>query len=133
MDTLNIQDSDFAARLTAAFAPYGADVSFELVGVADALNTVLNVTRSRGKVLIAGMFKTIPEVEIQKAILKELTIFGSRVYTFEDFDSALKLLEDPAFEVEKLITIQDSLENAINNEFIPIKNGQDIVKAIINL
>ena len=105
MVPVNIQDADYLDQIFRILGGKQSDVAFELVGVEDALNTCFKVVKSRGTLLTAGMFKSVPAAEISEAILKEVNIVGSRVYTYDDYEKATRLLEDPSFPIEKLISL----------------------------
>lgn len=104
MTPVNCTDADYIDEILHALGDRKADKAFELVGVENALNTCLKIVKSRGTLLTAGMFKSVPAAQIGEAIGKEVNIVGSRVYTFDDYEKAIALLGDPTFPIEKLIS-----------------------------
>ncbi len=110
-----------------------ADKAFELVGVEDALNTCLKAVKVRGTLLTAGMFKSIPSVEIGQAILKEVNIVGSRVYTYDDYEKAIQLLGDRTFPIEKLISAVVPFDRMIEDGMRPLREGKDLVKVLVKI
>lgn len=133
MIPVNIKDEDFIEQIFAHLNGKYADVAFELVGVADALNTCLKVAKCRGTLLTAGMFKSIPSVEMGQAIFKEVNIVGSRVYTYDDYEKAIHLLEDPTFPIEKLISAVVPFEDVKEQGFRPLREGKDLVKVLVKI
>jgi 2-desacetyl-2-hydroxyethyl bacteriochlorophyllide A dehydrogenase len=130
---INIMNENYLEEIAKELQGKKADVAFELVGVADSLNTCLEVTKSKGTVLIGGMFKQIPQIAIQKCVLKEVVIKGSRVYTYDDFEKAIKLLENGSLEIEKIITKVIDFENIIKDGMGPIKNGEEVLKVLVRI
>lgn len=131
LSPLNIMNENHMDEMARELQGRKADVAFELVGVEDSLNTCLEVVRSRGTILVGGMFKKIPETAIQKCVLKEVVIKGSRVYTYADFERAIKLLESGSFEIEKVITKVIDFENIIRDGMGPIRNGEKLLKVLV--
>ena len=130
---INIRHENYMEEITKELQGKKADVAFELVGVADSLNACLEVIKSRGTVLIGGMFKQIPQIAIQKCVLKEVVLKGSRVYTYDDFDKAVKLLENESLEVKKIITKVIDFENIITEGMSPIRNGEEVLKVLVKI
>lgn len=128
---INIRNENHIEEILEELQGKRADAAFELVGVADSLNTCLEVVKSRGTVLVGGMFKKIPEIAIQKAVLKEVDLKGSRVYTCDDFKKSIKLLEDESFEIEKLITKVIDFGKIIEEGMSPIRNGEEVIKVLV--
>lgn len=133
MIPINIMDEDYMDQIFAHLDGKYADVAFELVGVADALNTCLKVAKCRGTLLTAGMFKSIPSVEIGQAIFKEVNVVGSRVYTYDDYERAIRLLEDETFPIEKLISAVVPLDKVKEEGFRPLREGKDLVKILVKI
>lgn len=133
MCPVNITHADYLDQITAHLNGKKADIACELVGAQDALNTCLRTVKSRGMLLTAGMFKQTPTTEIGQAILKEVQIVGSRVYTYDDFEKAALLLEDPTFPIEKIISLVVDFNDTIEKGMTPLKEGKDLVKVLLKL
>lgn len=132
-ETVDARTDDAAAQVKARFGVEGADIAFELAASPIALNNAIETAKIRGTVVAGGMFKQPPVIDLQKVSIREQTVVGTRVYNFTDYDAALKLLADPAFPVEKLISRIVGLEDAIEQGFTAIKNGENLMKVLIRL
>ncbi|NJL32415.1 MAG: zinc-binding dehydrogenase [Phycisphaerales bacterium] len=99
-------DAPVAAK--AASDGDGFDTVFEVSGSAPGLSLALEAARVQGTVVQVGFFSKHPTAEFIKAVLKELTLVGSRVYTQEDFRRAVGLLTQLASthqaDLERLIS-----------------------------
>jgi (R,R)-butanediol dehydrogenase / meso-butanediol dehydrogenase / diacetyl reductase len=111
----------------------GADISFELAANLNTLDMAIDITKIRGTVLAGGIFKKLPTIDLQKITLQEQHLLGTRLYTYSDFDRAIDFLDRDDSPVEKLITRQLGISEAIECGFYAIKNGEDVMKIIINL
>jgi (R,R)-butanediol dehydrogenase/meso-butanediol dehydrogenase/diacetyl reductase len=82
----------------------GADVVFEASGSAGGLATAIALCRTRGTVVAVGIHAGAREIDMQRVFLRELTITGARVYTRDDFQSAIMALNSGAIPSRSLIT-----------------------------
>lgn len=132
-ETVDAKLENAVERVKAHFGIEGSDIAFELAASPIALNNAIETAKIRGTVVAGGMFKQPPVIDLQKVSIREQTIVGTRVYNFTDFDAALKLLADPSFPVDRLISRVVGLEEAIEHGFVAIKNGEDLMKVLIRL
>lgn len=80
------------------------DVVIECAGVRSAVEQAFRLVNSGGSLVIIGLAKeaNIPVVDV---VRNEINVFGSVIYHFpEDYLVTMKLLSDPAFEAEKVIS-----------------------------
>ncbi len=71
----------------------GFDVVFEVSGSQPGVALALEAARVQGRVVQVGFFGKVPEVNLLRLIFKELSLVGSRVYTYEDFSRTLPMLD----------------------------------------
>jgi len=106
----------------------GADVVFEASGAPSSIGKVTQMVRCHGTVMLIGIPKEIPRMDIADSIFKELSILTSRVYSKRDFDAALEMMAEGNFDgLEKMTTEEFMLEegdrafqfavNSQNNQF----------------
>lgn len=111
----------------------GLIACFEVTGSEPGLQDCINLTMSKGKIIIAGMSSTQPKADTYLIIKKELTLLGSRVYIDKDYHLAINLIKDNKFNSNDFITDILTLDNVVEQGFNRIKNGEPIVKAIISM
>ncbi len=68
-----------------------ADTIFEVAGVQESAQQMLDLARPRGTIVNVSVFKKQPVVDMRVINFKELSVIGSRVYTKEDFKSAIDI------------------------------------------
>jgi L-iditol 2-dehydrogenase len=97
--------------LTDDLLAVGASVSgdgFDVVVVASGhpscLAEALALARPRGRVVLLPMFAGPLSVDLNPAVLKEITIQGSTIYTPHDFHQAARLVNDRVLDVRPYIT-----------------------------
>lgn len=129
--TLHAAQENSSARMKDFFGAEGADISFELAASPHSLAAAVEVTKVRGVIVAGGMFKQSPVIDLQQVTMKEQHVLGTRVYTYSDFHEALRLLNDADFPVEELISKRIRVEEAIEQGFQAIKNGEDLMKVLI--
>jgi threonine dehydrogenase-like Zn-dependent dehydrogenase len=83
---------------------------FECAGHPDALGLAVELVRSAGTVLAAGVLEEPVELNQLLVIIKEARIHGAFAYKREDFDRAIDLLGAGEVPTEDLITEVASLE-----------------------
>ncbi|MFB3923659.1 MAG: zinc-binding dehydrogenase [Terriglobia bacterium] len=80
------------------------DLVFEASGAAVAYRDAVAVCKVRGEIVLVGLPKTLPEVDVLNLVFKEIQTTGARVYTLKDYRAAIALLERGAVDVIPLIT-----------------------------
>lgn len=128
---VDARTDDATDYMKSLFGEEGADISFELAASPQALEAAIKVAKVRGVVVAGGMFKKPPVIDLQQVTMKEQLVVGTRTYTFEDFEAAIRLLNRPDLPVEALISKEVHVEEAIEQGFYAIKNGEDLMKVLI--
>jgi len=105
---------DPVAAAAEATGGEGFDVVLEASGSQPGVLLAAELCRIRGRIVQVGFFGRRPEADLMRVIFKELTVIGSRVYSFDDFRRTLPLLDriarQGAFDIERLICDTCSLE-----------------------
>jgi len=87
----------------------GFDYVVEATGSPEGLDIAIKLTRPRGFVMVKSTHGRPATLDITSAVVKELSIVGSRCGPFEP---ALRLLREKAVRVRELITATYGLEEA---------------------
>lgn len=113
-DIINPIENDAAAEAALLTEGEGFDVVIEVSGSQAGLLLATQACRIRGTVVFVGFPGSIPQFNVMQGIFKELTMVGSRVYTYSHFQKAVRLLESVEaaghYDLEKLISGVHSLE-----------------------
>lgn len=93
-DVIDPRTEDANARTAALTGERGFDVVLEVSGSQPGLIFATQACAIRGTIVPVGFPGKRPEFDILQCIFKELTLVGSRVYSFEHFTRAVRMLED---------------------------------------
>jgi (R,R)-butanediol dehydrogenase/meso-butanediol dehydrogenase/diacetyl reductase len=106
----------------------GADVVFECVGVGATATSMIQLARCCGTVINLGVFKKPAEVDLQTLNFRQITLVGSRVYTREDFKTAVRLA--PELPLAPIVTDLFPLEK-VGAAFQKFRAGEDVCKVLM--
>jgi (R,R)-butanediol dehydrogenase / meso-butanediol dehydrogenase / diacetyl reductase len=109
----------------------GFDVVFEITGVPAALATSTELARVQGTVLLGGLPARPLPLTVATAVLKELTLRGSRVYSARDMAEAIRLLDRRAVPADRLVTREVALTDAIPDAYERLRASPDDMKILI--
>ena len=111
----------------------GADVSIECVGRPDTPQLCLDLTRSGGTTVIAGVFEKPSLVHFQSVMFKQKTIVGSPIYVDEG-KMAIALLADKRIDPGRLITAKVPLKDGVEMGFEKlVHDKEDNVKILLQI
>ena len=106
----------------------GADIVFECVGVPASAASMTGLARCRGTIVNLGVFKKPAEVDLQAVNFKEIALVGSRVYTKQDFRTAIELAVD--LPLDPIVTGTFPLAG-VATAFERFKAGEGVCKVMI--
>jgi (R,R)-butanediol dehydrogenase / meso-butanediol dehydrogenase / diacetyl reductase len=106
-------DGDPVAALGDLTDGYGADLAFDCVGTQDSVNLALGLARKGGRVVIVGVFKSPPTVDLNKVVLQEREIVGCLAYV-DDFPRAIALVADGRVDAGAFITDRIALSDIVD-------------------
>lgn len=94
---------DVAAEVRKLTGGLGVDVVFDAAGVAATVNAGIEVARNGGVLLMVGMGSPTFEIEWKHAVVKELKLIASYMYTTE-MREGLDLIIQGRMDVKRMIT-----------------------------
>ena len=94
---------DVVARVLERTGGRGADVAFEVVGIAPALNLAIRCLRKGGALTLVGNLAPAAEFPLQAAVTRELTLYGSCASRGE-YPACLDMIARGAIHVDPLIS-----------------------------
>lgn len=111
---------------------YGIDIVVDAVGHSAVTDTAFKLVKKDGLISIVGISGEEYPLNINSVVYFQLNIKGSFIYTYKDFFTAKKLLENELVEVEPLISHVFSLDEAAKG-FEVMKSGKDCLKVLIKM
>jgi len=128
--TINLAEEDFNARVRELTEGVGFDVTMECSGSAGAQPLATAATRVLGEILVVGMPKEPPPVDLRMVTFKELTLVGTRVYEKIDFVRAADLVEEGKIAVDNLATHEFPVDR-VKEAFDVMARAGDSLKVLI--
>ena len=107
------------------------DHVFEVSGSGAGIECALERVRPRGTITIVGIQTSPAPLSLFQVFWKEVTIMGARLYTADDFESALSILREPSFPAESLITDVISLDDVPHADSLITRDSS--MKIIVNI
>lgn len=135
-ETINPLDDGFVKAVHALLGTRGFDVAIETSGSHQGMETAVDHVKAKGHIVCLGF----PEggempYSVTKAILKEITLVGSRVYTQQDYVDTTQLLSQAYFSnsidfsayISSIRTLE-ALEDCIHLVADGIEDGKVLLK-----
>lgn len=126
LQTLNVITEDIH-RLLVQYEN-GFDAIFVSVGVSSVIQQAIDLCKKDGAIISIALYEKPVAVDFNKIMLKEIHILGSSMYVKKDIESAIKIVEENHYKLDKLITkcydfheLQEAFENNIHNASETIK------------
>jgi 2-desacetyl-2-hydroxyethyl bacteriochlorophyllide A dehydrogenase len=110
--TINPRGKDFSEEVYKAFDGEKADVSIEAVGIGATVSQALDSLKSQGTCVLIGNSAKVIEVNMQQIVTRELKIYGSYLYTHEEFGETIDFIHNNNLDLSTLISKEISLEDA---------------------
>ena len=129
---INLKKEDVPVRVQELTSGVGADVTMECSGSAGAQPLTIASTRVLGEIVIVGMPKEPPPVDLRMVTFKELTLVGTRVYEKIDFFRSIKLLEQHRINVDMLISHEYPIDR-VKEAFDMMAKSSDSLKILLTL
>ncbi len=128
--TFNAAETNVAEEVRRITNGDGADVVFEVAGAAESAMQMTEIVRCRGKVIMVSVHKKPHEVDLRSINFKEITLIGTRVYTREDYEYAIRIAD--ALPLERLVTHKVPAADAPRG-FELMKNPDGVCKVLISM
>lgn len=111
--TVNPANQDIKAVVGEWTGGKGADVVFEVTGVAPAVETMTDIASVRGRICMVAIHSSAPPVNLFQFFWKELEMLGARVYEAADFEQAIAIVANGDIDLEPLITSITSIQDVL--------------------
>ena len=95
--------SDVQAEVKKLTGGLGVDIVFDAAGVMATVNTGIEIVRNGGTLMLVGMASPVMEIEYKHAVVKELKLLTSYMYTTE-MREGLQMIIDGKINVKQIIS-----------------------------
>jgi len=129
MDTINPLEIDLPKYVEEQTGTAGADVVFEVTASAAGAEMMTKLIRTRGHIVVIGIFAEPVRVDLRQIFMRELQVQGVRVYEPEDFEAAISLVASKVLPLDQLISDIRPLEQ-VQPTFAEIERGANFMKVL---
>ena len=130
-EVVNPRETDLEKYVNAATKDAGADIVFEVSGAAAVAESMTQLLRVRGRIVLVAVYAKPTPVNLHRFFWRELRLIGARVYEHEDFAQAIALAARPELQFEKLITDVYSLDR-LEAGFLEMEKGGSVMKILLD-
>ena len=130
MEAVNPLEVDLPKYVTEQTGTAGADIVFEVTGAATGAEMMTKLVRTRGHIVIVGIFAEPVKVNLGQILWRELRVSGSRLYEPEDFETAISLVAAKALPLDRLISDIRPLEQ-VQATFEEMERGANFMKVLL--
>ena len=114
---LDPEETDVAAEVRNLLGGRGADVAFETYGVDLGLQLGLDSIHVGGTLVVLSLWENPSSLHMMNLVLSEKSIVGSIIYTGNDFDTVIKMLDDGRIPAKGYVTKRVALEDIVDEGF----------------
>lgn len=130
IETVNPREVELPQLVEERTSGAGADVVFEVTGHPSGIETATKLPRTRGRIVIVGIFGQPAPVDLFRVFWRELRLLGARVYEREDFEKAVELAAGGTLPLDDIITDVLPLE-ALHDGLKRMDGGGDVMKILV--
>lgn len=91
--TSNAREESLAEASRRVFGPEGFDVALECAGVQAALDAVVDTVQKGGLIVAVAVYEEKPQVDMSVLGDRELSLIGTLMYKYEDYQKAVELID----------------------------------------
>jgi len=110
----------------------GANVVFEVSGSDAGAAFMTTIAAARGRIVMVGINNRKPPVDLFQFFWRELELIGARIYEVEDYESAIGLIADKAFDFDTFISEVKDLSE-IQQAFVGLDQSPDAMKIMLSI
>ncbi|RME71772.1 MAG: Zn-dependent alcohol dehydrogenase [Chloroflexi bacterium] len=132
LDAVDPRQTDLPAYVADQTAGAGADVVFEVTASPVGAEVMTQLPRTRGRIVVVGIFGQPPPVDLFRFFWRELRLFGARVYEHQDFTQAIQLAAAESIPFNQLITDIRPLDQ-LEASFKQMESGGEVMKILLKV
>lgn len=130
LETVNPEKTDLVQLVEERTGGAGADVVFEVTAHPAGAEMMTKLPRTRGRIVIVGIFSQPPKVDLFRCFWRELKLCGARVYEKVDFARAIQLAAAGDIPLDGLISTTYPLEK-LQDGLRQLEKGGETMKILI--
>jgi len=131
---VNSSTQDITAVVKGKFGTRNkANLILECIGINTTINQAIEVARKGTDIIVVGVFRDKPTVDLGLVQDRELRLIGSLMYQENDYKKAIKLIEAEKINLEPLISVHFNFKDYLKAyQYIEEKKDK-VMKVIIDI
>lgn len=129
-DCLNPNEANVQEYVDKETGTAGADVVFEVTGAPAGARMMTELPRTRGRIVIVGIFAEPAPVDLKRLLWREMQVRGARNYAAEDFETAIQTVASGELPLDRIISDIRPLDRT-QATFEDIQKGADFMKVLL--
>jgi 2-desacetyl-2-hydroxyethyl bacteriochlorophyllide A dehydrogenase len=121
---------DLPSMVEARSGGAGADVVFEVTAHPAGAEMMTRLARTRGRIVLVGIFSEPPPVDLFRVFWRELRLIGARVYEQVDFERAVALAASGCLPLDALISSIYPLAE-LQRGLQQLERGGEVMKILV--
>jgi (R,R)-butanediol dehydrogenase/meso-butanediol dehydrogenase/diacetyl reductase len=123
-DIINPSQEEAEARALEMTAGKGFDVVVECAGQPMTALLAGRLTRTRGRLVVMGVFEKPAPLDFTDLVFREKTVMGS-MSGYGLYNESIRMMTDPRFRGDVLITGRIQLDDLVEQGYRPLLTDQD--------
>lgn len=132
-NTTNAKKEKFIDSIKRIFGKEEFSIAFECVGVEQTISNAIESIQKGGKIVVVGVFSEDPRVNLGFVQDRELKLFGTLMYKYEDYEKSVSLINNGLIHIDPLITKHFRFEDYEKAYHYIDRQGHKVMKVIIDL
>ena len=128
-EIVSIEEVERADRVINQITGGGADISIDVTGIPEMIETAFRTIKPGGKVIVVGFSPHKIQLSVNRLMWFEANVMGSRVFNPMDMPKILDLVEKRVINLSKTVSHRFKLEE-INQAYQMLDRGE-ILRGII--
>jgi 2-desacetyl-2-hydroxyethyl bacteriochlorophyllide A dehydrogenase len=128
--TINPMKEDIVEKVTKTTGGRGADVVFEVTAHPAGIETAVKLPKTRGRIVVVGIFSEPPKINLFDFFWKELKLRGARVYEREDYEEAVRIVNKNILPLDEIISEVYPLKK-LEQGIRQLEKGGEVMKILI--
>ncbi|MEM1486098.1 alcohol dehydrogenase catalytic domain-containing protein [Oscillospiraceae bacterium PP1C4] len=130
---INPSEKDFRAEIQKMLDGELVDVAVEAVGIGPTVGQAISALKPQGTCVWVGNNAKTIELDMQGVVTQELKIFGTYIYTHEEFGETLDFMSKNKLDLSALISKEISIEEAPEMFAELVTETEKYLKVVVKL
>ncbi len=131
-DTIDPSGADVGAYMYESTGEKGADVIFETSGSQAGVDCMTAAAAARARIVMVAIHARHSKIDLFQFFWREIELLGARVYTADDFDTAIQLIASGSIDCESIITNVQGLDK-VGEVLADLSGNPSALKSLIHV